>query len=242
MQPVPARPFDLAGNVTALVPGAEIDPALSALAGRTVTVAAVPASAASGAPKLADFVAGANVANVTSLGRHRSLLPESRALTLGGTYAGTISGTVSATLTGGFESNHSNSLIGLPSASLTVPAGSPFSPFAAGTLVNRYGDTALARQADDWTGRIGTALNGRIKSWNWSATGNYSHTESVTLTDRGLDLSAQQAALLAGDPSLNPYGPAALAGNLLQDRATSNTDSADADITANGALARAAGR
>jgi hypothetical protein len=236
VQPAPSRPFDLAGNVTAPVAGAEIDPALSALAGQVVSVAAVPASAATAAPKLGDFVPGANKANVTSLGQARSLLPENRTLTLGGSYAGTILGTVAATITGGFESNDRNSLIGLPSASLAVPAGSPFSPFAGSTLVNRYGATALQRQADDWTGRVGTALNGRVKSWSWALTANYSHAETETLTDRGLDLIGVQAALLARDPGLNPFGPAALAGALIQDRATSNTDAADADLTANGAL------
>jgi hypothetical protein len=236
VQPASARPFDLVGNVTAPLSGAEIDPALSRLAGQTVTVAAVPASAASAAPQLIDFVPGANAANVTSLGRARSLLPEARALTLGGSYAGTILGNVAAAVTGGFESNDRKSLIGLPSVSLVVPAGGPFSPFAASTLVNRYAEPALQRQADDWTGRIGTSLNGRIKAWAWALTANYSHTETEILTDRGLDLGGVQTTLLARDPSLNPYGPAALAGALVQDRATSNTDLADADLTANGAL------
>ena len=236
VQPTPTRPFDLAGNVTGLLPGAEIDPALSALAGRAVTVAAVPAGAATAAPRLGDFVSGANAANITSLGRARSLLPENRSLTLGGSYAGTIMDNVAATITGGFEANDANSLIGLPSASLVVPGGGPFSPFAASTLVNRYGPTPLQRQADDWTGRIGTAVNGRIKGWAWALTANYSHAETELLTDRGLDLSAIAAAVLARDPALNPFGPAALAGVPLQDRATSNTDAADAEMTANGAL------
>ena len=236
VQPMPTRPFDLLGNVTAVLPGAEIDPALSALAGRAVTVAAVPAGAATTAPRLGDFVRGANTANVTSLGAARSLLPQNRTLTLGGSYAGTVMGNIAATITGGFEANDANSLIGLPSASLVVPGGGPFSPFAASTLVNRYGPSPLQRQADDWTGRIGTALNGRIKGWAWALTANYSHAETETLTDRGLDLSAIQVAVLARDPALNPFGPAALAGVPVQDRATSNTDAADADLTANGTL------
>ena len=236
VQPTPLRPFDLVGNVTALLPGAEIDPALSRLAGQTVIVAAVPASAASATPRLGDFVPGANAANVTSLDRARSLLPEARTLTLGGSYAGTILGNVAATFTGGFESNYRTSLIGLPSASLIVPAGGPFSPFSASTLVNRYAEPALQRQADDWTGRIGTVFNGRIKGWAWALTANYSHAETEILTDRGLDLGGVQTALLASDPALNPYGPAVLAGALVRDLATSNTDAADADLTANGAL------
>src|SRR3954468_8399677 len=48
-QSPPSSPFSLGGNVGASPFGGEIDPALSALAGRPVTVAAVPASAAAGA-------------------------------------------------------------------------------------------------------------------------------------------------------------------------------------------------
>ena len=54
------QPFDLTGNV-APPPNSgaiEIDPALSALAGQTVTVAGVPASAATGAPALVRVRAG----------------------------------------------------------------------------------------------------------------------------------------------------------------------------------------
>jgi hypothetical protein len=48
--------------VVSATPGAQIDPGLSALAGKTVTVAAIPAGAASGqAPSLADFAQAAVV-------------------------------------------------------------------------------------------------------------------------------------------------------------------------------------
>jgi hypothetical protein len=231
-----ARPFDLAGNITAPTFGAEVDPALSALAGRAVTTAGVPASANTAPPSLADFVTTADKPNTTNLARYRSLLPESRGLTLGGSYAGTILGDVAATLTGGFAKTEVSSRLGLPSASLEVPAGDVFSPFANTVLVNRYAPDALIGSGDNWSGRIGTALNGRAKTWGWSLTANYSHAENVTLTDRGLDLSAVQARLLARDPGLNPYGPEALVGPLLQDRATSNTDVADASFVTNGEL------
>src|SRR3546814_18637745 len=70
--------YDLAGNITA-GPGStagEIDPALSALAEVPVTIAAVPASAAGGAPSLGDFAAAAHQANASDLGRYRTLRPE----------------------------------------------------------------------------------------------------------------------------------------------------------------------
>ncbi|MBC7521964.1 MAG: Plug domain-containing protein, partial [Sandarakinorhabdus sp.] len=235
-----ARPFDLVGNVTSAVSGAPIDPRLSALAGAVVTVAAVPATAATTAPGLAAFVPGANTPNATNAASYRSLLPENRALTLGATYAGTIGKDTSATLTTGLVTGATRGLNGLPGAILAVPAGNPFSPFADQVLVDRYAPTALERTTDSWTGRIGTAINGNgkgwINGWQWSLVANYSHGETETRTDRGIDLSAAQARLSSNDPALNPFGEAVLSGPLLQDRAVSNTDSADASLVVNGSL------
>ena len=227
-----SRPFDLVGNITAPNVGDEIDPALSALTGTTTSVAGVPASAATSNPPLNAFTGPANVTNIAD---YRSLLPDTRKLTLGGAYAGSI-GDTAATITAGFEKTNSESRLGLPSASLTLPASNPFSPFAADVTVNRYAPGPLVRASDSWSGRIGTALNGRISSWSWALTANYNHAQSDALTDRGLDLLSIQSRLLANDATLNPYGPDALAGALIQDRATSNADTADGEFVTNGAL------
>ena len=50
-------PFDLAGNVVGITPSVEIDPALSALVGRPITIAGVPKGAASRSLTLGDFAA-----------------------------------------------------------------------------------------------------------------------------------------------------------------------------------------
>ena len=76
--------------------------ALSAAAGVPVTVAAVPGSAANGAPTLADFAAGANRPNVTDLGRFRSLIPANESFSLNGTLNRTLFGNVSATFNARF--------------------------------------------------------------------------------------------------------------------------------------------
>ena len=70
--------FDIVGNVTGAGPGGEIDPALSALAGRPITIAGVPALAATRPPALADFLPSAGVANVTDERRFRTLVPDSQ--------------------------------------------------------------------------------------------------------------------------------------------------------------------
>ena len=226
------RPFDLVGNVTAPDVGNEIDPALSALTGVPTSVAGVPASAATGAPPLTAFT---GPVNVTDIAQYRSLLPDNRQLSLGGAYAGSI-GETAATITAGYETTSSESRLGLPSATLLLPIGNPFSPFANDVTVNRYAPGPLVRASETWNGRIGTALNGRIRSWSWALTANYAHAEADTLTDRGLDLVSVQSRLLAADPTLNPFGAAAVTGALIQDRAVSQSDTADAEIVTNGAL------
>jgi hypothetical protein len=227
-----SRPFDLVGNVTAPIVGDEIDAALSALTGRVTSVAGVPAAAASAAPPLNAFTGPANVTNIAQF---RSLLPDTRKVSVGGAYAGSI-GATAATITAGLESTDSEARLGLPSATLLLPATNPFSPFGTDVTVNRYAPGPLVRASDNWTGRIGTALTGRIASWSWALTANYAHAEAETRTDRGLDLLTSQAQLLAGDPALNPFGVDVLAAPLIQDRATSRSDTADGELVANGAL------
>ncbi|MFN7177681.1 MAG: TonB-dependent receptor, partial [Thermaurantiacus sp.] len=131
------QPFAVGGNIVSTVPGAEIDPALSALAGAPVTVAAVPDSAAGGPPGLADFVAGAGQPRFTDERGFRTLLAQTERTTLGGTIAGSVAEGVSASVNARLELSGSESLLGLSPGSLVIPGGNPFSPFA--------GDVALFR-------------------------------------------------------------------------------------------------
>jgi hypothetical protein len=234
----PARPFSLLGNVAG-ADGGEIDPALSALAGQTVTVAGVPASAATGQPLLADFLAGANIATVDDLGRYRTLSPSTSNLAVNATYARALGG-VSASLNGRVELIDSDSLQGLPSGTLTIPDGSPWSPFSGPVSLYRYFDQAgpLGQSTRGVTAHAGLTLNGALKPWQWSLTATYDYSESRTRTDRGYDLSAVQAALDADDPGVNPYAafPASLLIARPQDRSVGKTSAATADLLISGPL------
>ncbi len=66
---VSGRTFDPVGNIRGTAADGQIDPALSALAGGTVSLAGVPASAATRAPTLADFAATAGRLNTSDVGR-----------------------------------------------------------------------------------------------------------------------------------------------------------------------------
>lgn len=221
--PPQSRPFAIGGNVSAIIPGASIDPALPG-----VTVAGLPAGVTS--PTLAQF--GAAPVNNTDIRPFRSLLPDSRTASLNGTIAGTIGTKIGATLTGGIETTQSEGRLGLASASLTLPAGSPFSPFGQDVLINRYAPDPLGRSGANWNSRFGTVFDGNIGKWRWNLTGNWAHAENRTRIDRGFDLTAARAQIIAG--TLSPYGDAAIVGAALTDTADSNSDNASIDLLLNG--------
>jgi len=234
----PRRPYDLVGNIGSATQGAEIDPALSALLGRPATVVGVPQSAASGQPALADFVPGD--LNVSDVGPYRTLLPETDTLELNAVLASTIFGNVSASFNGSLNYSESNSAQGLGTAQITVPGASPYSPFAGDTLLYRYlGEfDPLGQESRDVGGHLGVTLNGALKDWQWTFTGNFDHTNSRTRTERGFDLSGFQDEIDALDPLLNPFAPLAfdqVTGQLV-DSARSNSNVGDGELVLTGSF------
>ena len=204
------QPYDLTGNIAPPFGSAigEIDPALSALAGRTVTVAAVPTSAANGAPALAAFVSGANAPNLTDVTHDRTLKASSQQFSGNAVYARPAFGRATASFNGSLSYTNGDSLRGLPGAALILPDGSPFSPFAGPVTLYRYIDSeALHQRTRNLTGHFGAGLNGDSGKWRWSLTGNYDHDDAHTRTETGRDTAALQARLDALDPSANPFGP-----------------------------------
>ena len=132
----------------------------------------------------------------------------------------------------------SESRLGLPSLTLTLPDTNPFSPFSQDVSLFRYADAggALLRESETNTGHGGLTLDSNIGRWRWTFTANYDVVKSNTRTDTNLDPAAIQARLDANDPTLNPFGP--LDPNLLvmrpQDRTQSTNRSGDAQIVFNG--------
>jgi hypothetical protein len=239
VEQAPGRPFDLVGNVVSPT-GGEIDPLLSARAGRPVTVAAVPANAAGGQDSLADFSAGANAPNVTDVSPYRTLTPESTGATLNTVWAREAPWGGKVTLNGTLADTRTQSLQGLPSLSLLVPAGDPFSPFSQNVSVLRYSDAfgPLAQNSDTWTGHLGLTVNKDLGDWRFSLTSAYDHSDGLTRTDVGVDPSAFQAQLNALSPTANPFGPlsADLIAAMPDSKARSLSDSGNAQILANGPL------
>jgi hypothetical protein len=225
-------PFAIGGNVTASPFGAEIDPALSGLAGRTLTVVGIPSSL-SATPALGEFAGSAPLTTDTT--GFRTLQPETRTGSLNVVVARPLGDGVSASVNARVEGTESESLLGFASGSILVPASNPFSPFAGDVQVQRYfaGPGALRRDSDTLNGHLGLSVNGAVSGWRWSVTGNADRTESESDTDRGVDLAAIQAAVLAGDPAVNPFVEPNVSLRL-RDRARSVVTSADAQVLFNG--------
>ncbi|HEY0413679.1 MAG TPA: TonB-dependent receptor [Allosphingosinicella sp.] len=173
-----------------------------------------------------------------NLGRFRTLLAGTDQLSINGNVNKTLFGNVSTTLNGRYDFNTSESLLGLPTGTLVVPAGSPFSP--AGTTIFRLFDVGppLGRQSDTSTAHLGLSMNGDLRPWRWSFTGNFDRVVSLTRTATGLDISQLQARLLARDPALDPFGnvPADLVVARPGDRARSVSQTGSADLLFNGSL------
>ena len=247
------QPFDLTGNVgrspLAIRPGcasanastsfcAEIDPALSALAGQPVTIAAVPASAASGTPALAAFVPGANHPNTTDVTHDRTLKGSSQQVSANLVYARPIFARSTLTLNGSLSYQTGDSLRGLPGAAFTLPAADPFSPFGEPITVYRYLDSdPLHQRTSTLTGHGGLTVNGDKGKWRWSVTGNYDHGDSLTRTQT-VDTSGFQARLNALDPGANPFAAPASGyfGNLVTNRAESISNTGNFQALAGGPL------
>ena len=234
--------FDLTGNVTAVSPGGDIDPALSALAGRPVTLAAVPALAAGAAPTLADFAATAGRSNATDVRGLRTLTPETGKVAVNGVFSRTIFANVAASVNATLEASSSDALRGLPGIVLAVPAGDPFSPFGTTVAANRLidGFGPLRQQVDSWNGHLGVTLARDLTAWRLSLTGAYDHADTRSASDTGVDATALQSVLDTRTARVNPFGPlpATLLAPKPQSTGHSISDSGNLQVVASGPLLR----
>ncbi len=239
VQPAPAAPFALAGNVTSTVPGAEIDPALSVLAGRPVTIASVPVAATLGAPTLADFVPTAGAPATSDTRDDTTLAPATSQISASGVVSKPIGpGVIS--VSAGLQATSSEQLQGLPGVILTIPAGNPFSPFHSPVALDRYSAALgpLTQNADNWNGRLGLGFVGSLDRWTVNLTSLLTYADNATATDAGVDPTPLQAALDASSTSFNPFAPwpAGLVRPLPRNESSSRSTALNVNLNANGVL------
>jgi hypothetical protein len=231
-------PYAIGGNVASTTSGGQIDPGLSALAGRPVTVAGVPAGLSGRAPTLGDFAATAGVPNTTPLGADRTLQPATQSLTANAVLARPMPLGINATFNATLGATGSTALQGLSGYALSVPNGDPFSPFSAPVAVDRYNGAPLNQYVYGWTAHLGSTLNRDLSDWRLSLTDAYDHSDSQTDTDVGVDPAPLQALLNADSTTFNPFSPppANLISLYPQNTARSISDALNVQVLANGPL------
>ncbi|MES2441418.1 MAG: TonB-dependent receptor [Pseudomonadota bacterium] len=225
--PDPDIPFDAIGNVTGLG-GGEIDPALSAVAGRVVTIAPVP-----GDPTLAGFAAGANQPRLSDPGPYRTLAPRNEAVKAEAVVADRIGKTLAGSISLSAEQSRDRSLGGPATARLIVPGTNPYSPFAGPVILNRYLTEAdpLHQRETTTTLHAGVTVRGAMSGWRWDFTGALDQKQVDGRGERGIDPAAANAAIAAG---ANPFAPldASLLAARLTDRTMLRTRTAGAKAVA----------
>lgn len=240
--PDPDVPFDALGNVTA--PGlvvlngggvAEIDPALSGLAGQVVTIAPVPAGTGEAVPTLAGFAAGANRPRLFDLSPLHSLAPAHDQMHGEAVVANRIGDGLSGSLTLTADRSRDATLLGPASATLIVPAGNPFSPFTRDVALQRYLVEAdpLRQRITTTTLHAGAVVRGTWHGWQWDGTATLDHRRAAGFTQTAIDTGAAQAALAAGADPFRPLA-SALVATPLTDRTVQVTQGAGAKLVATG--------
>lgn len=230
-------PYDLTGNVVSYpLAGLEIDPFLSAAAGRYTTLAGVPEGTAR--PSLADLARRANLPNATGVGFFRSLVPSSRNLTLNLTAARRLAPRTNLTINLNGDSNRSRSLFGTPSVALYLAPGSLFSPFSQAVTVARFVPVALEGRQHSENLSASAMLNQNLDQWNLSLSASFSRRSGRSENDRDIDRNQLQNAVNLG--TISPFAPIPadyLAVSRIE-RTQSVAEALDSSLTIGGPLAK----
>ena len=235
-----AHPFALLGNVVSATAGAEIDPALTALVGRPVTIAGVPAISGAQPLSLSDFAATAGAPNSTDQRRYRTLTPDTDTLSANALVARPVFNRFDLSLNANLAATNTHAERGLPGVRLQVPAGDPFSPFTTPVEVDRYTNApgVLQWYKNSWSGHLGAALNGDVEGWRVSATSTFDHEDVIVHSDAGADDSALQALLQQKSATLDPFRAPLFLPPRPADSARSRSDAFDVNFVASGSLFR----
>lgn len=229
--PDPGIAFDAIGNVTA-ANGGEIDPALSAAAGRPVTIAPVP-EAAPDRGTLAAYASGANP-RPFDLGPYRTLAPANDAIKAEAVIADRIGEGLAGSINLSAEQSRDRNLAGIAGVKLIVPETNPYSPFTRPVILNRYlVEAGVLHERQTVTDlHAGVTLRGAISGWRWDFTGELDQKQTDGNGERGVDPAAANAAIAAGANPFAPLDAALLAARLIdRTRLRSRTAGAKTVVT-----------
>ncbi len=140
-----------------------------------------------------------------NIGDFRTLLPETDRFEINGTLTKSFGPQTTLTANANYRLDDTQSTLGLPSASLLLPAASPFSRTGSDEIISRYfrAPRQLERDGEIHSTKFGVSFNSILAGWRWTVTGDYAHTDAQSRTNRNADFTNLRAGLLSG--TVNPF-------------------------------------
>jgi hypothetical protein len=198
IQPDSRLPFAIGGNIVPFPNGeGEIDPLLSAAAGRIVTVAPLPTNAS---PSLGDFLSAANQPTVTDMGEFRTLRPRSRNHDLNASFNTRLASWLTSTASLRLTRNLGRSRRGLPSAQFILREANPASPFSRDVGLAVFGREPLISRSQRDSGEANVTLNGTLGAWMANFNVRHAQSKDVSRSER-----ATQFGSVPLENSVNPF-------------------------------------
>ena len=142
---------------------------------------------------------------ITDQSPYRTLVPQSERFEINGTWTKQLSPLSSLSLNANYQLSGSESLLGLGGTTFVLPSTSPFNSYGQDVTISRYFDTPkpLGRDSETHTFNTGSTFNTMLNDWRWTVTGEYSHVQSQSRTNRNIDFAALQAGVANG--TLDPF-------------------------------------
>lgn len=201
-----ALPYDPVGNILPdPVSAAEIDPALSLLAGQIVALAGVPAGV--DRPVLGDFAVLANRPNPGGPLHDRTLVGEQQTYALNANLSRKVGGRTILSLSARAAVSRSEAATGSATAVFQLPAASPYSPFGRDVLIARTIGAPLRTLSEGHDLSLAAIINTAFGKWRLSAGASFLYRDLELVNERRFDTAAYQDGVSAG--SINPFGPTA---------------------------------
>ncbi len=146
----------------------------------------------------------------SDIGAYRTLLPATERFEVNTTWTKSLAPQSTLSLNGNFKLEGSESLLGLPSASLLIPGTSPFSRTGTDATINRYFTTprALSRNGTTGTAQFAASYNALLGPWRMALTSNFASVDSHIISTRNADFTSLRASVFAGtiDPFSASFG------------------------------------
>ncbi|MFN3618836.1 hypothetical protein [Sphingorhabdus sp.] len=193
-------PFAAAGNIIPQF-GTEIDPLLSAIAGRPVNTVALRSDILR--PTLANLIDGANAINPSNVGDFRTLRGANTPYELSVAGNKTLASWLALSFNGRLNWSQTTSQSGLPSARFLIPADNLFTPFSRPAIIAINDPVRpLQNVSNSTNGSVSATLNANFGGWRGTVLGRYDEQERKYSNER---VGVITGGLITVDPTTNPF-------------------------------------